>query len=70
MCVDIDSVRYNERLRAFAAFGDNAALAFFIASIARGIDPGGDILVAFGLLLGIAFLWMAWHIRGLIQSED
>lgn len=69
--MDIESVRYNERFKAFATFGDNSALAFFVASTARAFgDAGVDILVGLGVSLGLAFLWMAWHIRGLIQSED
>lgn len=68
--MDTDAYRYNERFKGFATFGDNAALAFFVASVAKAFDPRGeDILVLFGVGLGLAFLWMAWHIRGLIQSE-
>jgi hypothetical protein len=69
--VDVDAYRYNERFKGFALFGDNAALAFFIGSAAKAFDPQGkDILVVLGVGLGLAFLWMSWHIRGLIQSED
>ena len=69
--MDIESARYNERWKGFANFGDNAAIGFFAASIARAFgDAGPDPLVGMGVLLGIAFLWMAWHIRGLIQSEE
>ena len=69
--MDIDAYRYNERFKGFANFGDNAALAFFVGSVAKAFDPrGGEILVVLGVGLGLAFLWMSWHIRGLIQSED
>ena len=69
--MDIDAQRYNERFKGFANFGDNAALAFFVGSAATAFDPrGSNILVAFGVLLGLAFLWMSWHIRGLLQPED
>jgi hypothetical protein len=68
--VDTDAYRYNERFKGFATFGDNAALAFFVGSVAKAFDPAGqDILVVLGVLLGLAFLSMSWHIRGLIQSE-
>ena len=69
--MDIESVRYNERFKAFANFADNSALAFLVASVARAFgDSGADILTGLSVALGVAFLWMAWHIRGLIQSED
>lgn len=69
--MDIEAVRYNERVKALAGFGDNAGLAFFVASFARAFSEAGmDLLFVLGIFLGIAFLWMAWHIRGLIQSED
>lgn len=68
--MDTDAYRYNERFKGFATFGDNAGLAFFVGSVAKAFDPKGeDILVVLGVLLGLAFLWMAWHIRGLLQSE-
>lgn len=68
--MDTEAYRYNERFKGFATFGDNAALAFFVGSVAKAFDARGqEILVVLGVLLGLAFLWMAWHIRGLIQSE-
>jgi hypothetical protein len=69
--VDIDAQRYNERFRGFANFGDNASLAFFISSAANAFNADvSGILVILGVLLGLAFMWMSWHIRGLIQPEE
>lgn len=69
--MDIESVRENERWKGIANFGDNAALGSFVAGIAHGLGASGpDIWAVVGVLFGFAFLWMAWHTRGLIQSED
>lgn len=69
--MDVDAQRYNERFKGFATFGDNAALAFFVGSVASAFDADASaLLVVLGVLLGLAFLWMAWHVRGLIQPED
>jgi len=68
--VDVEIVRYNERYKALATFCDNGALALFVASFAQFFAVNGsNLLVVFGVLLGLAFLFGAWHIRGLIQSE-
>lgn len=70
MAADIESVRANERWKGLAGFGDNAALGFFAAGIAHGL---GDARLALwslaGVLLGVVFLWISWHIRGLIQRR-
>lgn len=69
--MDSEVTRYNERYKALATFCDNAALAVFAASVAQFFDANGsNFLVALSVLLGLAFLVGAWHIRGLIQSED
>lgn len=75
--MEYDVVRANERFKGWGLFGDNAALAFFVGSVARLLDPAKpgeeplrSILVVGGVVLGIAFLVGAWHIRGLIQPED
>jgi hypothetical protein len=68
--VDVELVRYNERYKALATFCDNSGLAFFVASFAQFFDAdGSNFLVVLGVLRGLAFLYGAWHIRGLIQSE-
>ena len=66
----MEAVRWNERWKAFASFGDNSALALFAAGIAKAFSDGPDEWFFAGVAFGIVFLWMAWHIRGLIQSED
>jgi hypothetical protein len=68
--LDVEIVRYNERYKAIANFTDNSALALFVASFAQLFDAdGADLLVVPGVLLGLAFLVAAWHIRGVIQLE-
>jgi hypothetical protein len=68
--VDGEVVRFNERYKGLAAFCDNSGLAFFVASFAQVLDAhGSNFLVVLGVLLGLAFLFGASHIRGLIQSE-
>ena len=70
MCVDPEVIRYNERYRALAAFCDNASLGVFGGSVVQFFaNDGSNLLVTFGVLLGVAFLIAGWHIRGLIQSE-
>ena len=69
--MDVQAARENERWKGIANFCDNSALAFLVASVANGFGDGGpDLWSVAGVLLGLAFLWAAWHIRGLIQSED
>lgn len=69
--MDIDSARLNERVRSLANLGDNSALALFIAGVARAFNEGNiDYLVVGAFLLGFVFIWMSWHIRGLLQSEE
>lgn len=62
--------RWNERYKAWGLFCDNAALAFFVGSgveiVAKHPRSG---LIVLGAVLGLAFLWLGWYVRGLIQSE-
>ena len=68
--MDVEVVRYNERYKALGSFCDNSGLAFFVASFAQFFDANGsNFLVVLGVVLGLAFLFGAWHIRGLIQLE-
>jgi len=69
--MDYYLVRANERFKGWGQFLDNAALAFFIASVGNffATTPNPYLIVA-GILLGIAFLASAWQIRGLIQPEN
>lgn len=68
--MDAELLRYNERYKALATFCDNSALAFFVASFAQLFAAdGSNLLGVIGVVLGLAFLFGAWHIRGLIQSE-
>ena len=68
--MDVEVLRYNERYRALGSFCDNSGLAFFVASFAQFFDTdGSNLLVVLGVLVGLAFLFGAWHIRGLIQLE-
>lgn len=69
--MDAELLRYNERYKGLAGFCDNAALAVFAASVAQFFAAdGSNLLVVLGVVLGLAFLVGAWHIRSLIQSED
>jgi hypothetical protein len=69
--VDIESVRWNERWKAFASFGDSAALGLFGGSIAKAFsDSGPDKWTYGGVIFGVVLLWVAWHIRGLIEPEE
>ena len=68
--MDAEVVRYNERYKALGTFCDNAGLAVFAASVAQFFSAdGSNFLVVLGVLAGLAFLLVGWHIRGLIQSE-
>lgn len=68
--MDPEIIRYNERYKALGTFCDNSSLAVFVASAAQFFETNGsNFLVVIGVLLGIAFLIGAWHIRVLIQSE-
>jgi hypothetical protein len=69
--VDAEVVRYNERYKALGTFCDNSGLAVWAGSVAQFFDADrSNFLVVFGVLLGVVFLVIGWHIRGLIQSED
>ena len=69
--MDAEVVRYNERYKALGTFCDNAGLAVWAGSVAQFFDANGsNFLVVFGVVLGLAFLFGGWHMRGLIQSED
>jgi len=72
--MDYEVIRANERLKGWGSFCDNAALAFFIGSVTKYLDPTSTdslsgFLMVVGVVLGIAFLVGAWHIRGLLQPE-
>jgi hypothetical protein len=68
--VDAEVVRYNERYKALGTFCDNAGLAVWVGSVAQFFDADrSNFLVVFGVVLGLAFLFGGWHMRGLIQSE-
>ena len=67
--LDIESVRYNERFKALAGMCDNGALALLIAAVVKGVtDP--DIYVLVNACTGFILMWAAWHIRGLLESEE
>lgn len=64
--------RWNERYRGWGLFCDNAALAFFVGSgveIVSREHPHRPGLIVLGAVLGLAFLWLGWYVRSLIQSE-
>jgi hypothetical protein len=64
-------IRWNERYKGWGNLCDNIALAFFIASGVQTYDiKGVDTSAALGVVLGLVFVWIGWHIRGLIQSEQ
>ena len=67
--MDMEAVRANERVKAVAGMCDNASLALFISTVARGF-ANPDLYVVLDFLIGVVLLWMAWHIRGLLQPED
>ena len=65
-----DVIRWNERYRGWGSLCDNAALAFWIASGVEAYGVKGlDTSSAIGFVLGLVFVAVGWHIRGLIQSE-
>lgn len=67
--MDIESVRLNERVKAVAGMCDNGALALLIAAVVKGVtDP--DVFVLVNAATGFVLMWAAWHIRGLLQSEE
>jgi hypothetical protein len=68
--MDIVSIRWNERWKAFANLSDNAALGLFGGGIARAFSSGPDKWAFAGALGGVVLVWVAWHIRGLIEPED
>ena len=67
--MDIAAHRLNERLKAIAGMCDNASLALFIAAVVKSFtDP--DLYVLLNAVIGLVLIWIAWHIRGLLQSEE
>jgi hypothetical protein len=78
MAKDIETVRDNERFKAIAGLCDTAGMGLLVActklvydDLRTGhIEPVTALLTVVGALLGLALFWMAWHIRGQIQSED
>jgi hypothetical protein len=69
--VDIESVRWNERWKSYASLADNASLALLGGSIAKAFsDSGPDKWTYGGVFFAVALLWIAWHIRGLIEPEE
>ncbi len=67
--MDIESIRFNERVKAIAGMCDNACLALFIAGVVKAFSSP-DLFVLLDFAVGLALIWIAWHIRGLLQSED
>ena len=67
--MDMEAVRTNERVKAVAGMCDNASLALFVASVVRGFT-NPDLYVVFDFSVGVVLMWVAWHIRGLLQSEE
>jgi hypothetical protein len=64
-------IRWNERYRGWANLADNIALAFFVASGVESYSVTGvDTSVLLGVSLGLVFATIAWHFRGLLQSEQ
>ena len=63
-------VQWNERYKGSGLFADNAALAFFVGSGVQVLSANSNaVLVVLGAVLGLAFLWLGWYVRSLIQSE-
>ena len=67
--MDIDAVRTNERVKAVAVMSDNASLALIIACVVRGF-ANPDVYVVVDFVFGAVLMWMAWQMRGLLQSEE
>lgn len=68
--MDIISVRWNERWKAWANLADNAALGLLGSGIAKAFSDQPDKWAFGGVAGGVVLLWVAWHIRGLIEPED
>ena len=67
--MDIEAVRTNERVKAIANICDNGALALFIAAVVKAFSSP-DLFVLLNVLIGLVLIWVAWHTRGLLQTED
>lgn len=65
----IESVRTNERVKAIANMCDNAALALFIAGVVQAFN-NPNIFAIVDFAVGLVLMWIAWHVRGLIESEE
>ena len=66
--MDIEATRDNERVKSIASMCDNAALALYIAAVIR-LFQHSDLYVLINVISAIILMWIAWHIRGLLQSE-
>ena len=67
--VDMEAHRFNERVKALAGICDNATLALFIAAVVKAFSSP-DLYVLLDIGSGLVLIWIAWHIRGLLQSEE
>jgi hypothetical protein len=67
--MDIESHRFNERVKGVAGICDNGALALFVAAVVKGFTKP-DLYVLLNGFAGLVLMWIAWHIRGLLQSEE
>ena len=64
-----ESHRFNERAKAIAGMCDNGSLALFIAAVVKGFTTP-DLYVLLDIGVGLALMWIAWHIRGLLEPEE
>jgi hypothetical protein len=67
--VDSNVLRTNERFKAIAGMCDNGALALFIAAVVKSFEQP-DFFVVLDVAVGVVLMWVAWHVRGLLESEQ
>lgn len=67
--MDVEAIRNNERVKAVAGMSDNASLALLIAAVAR-VFTTPDQFVVLDVAVGLVLMWIAWNMRGLLQSEE
>lgn len=67
--MDVEAIRNNERVKAVAGMCDNASLALLIAAVAR-VFTTPDQFVVLDVAVGLVLMWIAWNMRGLLQSEE
>ena len=70
MAKDMQSVRFNEKVKRFSTVSGNGALALFIAAVARWWAMGVELYASLWLLISLVAIYGSLAINGMLQPED